>query len=932
MDETFWTLLEIEPTRDEDVIRRAYARRLKDFRPDENPQGFQMLVGAKDTALAWAQAVHEDLLAPNAIDSDIVLGAVSGGRPGELEKAASATARPHTVPDAAPSFQTEPQRERQEGETSDDENSPVKPGRAAGTTEDSAGTERTEPADAHPEEFVFARLDEIVEISNRRPWGVYPEMLETGLWLELFDLAAASLSFQRHNEFLDAVGRNVASQLAGVRRQEDETINEFARGHGFAAVVEVVEQQCRFAERPAILVDLCGPDRAMLYFSWLAHAQSARGILSRRAAGPTAYVNERTGLPTIPEEDRVAVLETPQQIKFYDEMATQGRWPFRFDFRTLLLPTTRLMAVGLTWQSCLFIALLIVIWVASVSITSNIGRLASLACIPLMICARLVMATRLNRLAIGAAVQRVMRADRRGRWDRRQRLEALRNEWRDILKFLFVVETSISVLFLVSLPITLTSSFRIEDGNKPVEAAVSEIVVSALEAVANDDKVADGGLFNLINDVIAAEQSEFRDRDKRGSLKVSDLHRSRWLEDLRRQSDQLSGNTWIVEDTRLSSGPVMATPSAEREKKLRVLADQYRAGSPDQRMKIERTLVAWEMVRRNARGPQGLAAVWAAIPPQTSGPNLDAFPEEMRRQLLDGLLAGAIENKTVDEVQLVAQFNWLLTVSDDRLAEMAPMVLPIEMTGTSGEESAAERYLREHADRPDDGHVRLAVLSTFGDTTARRNYFDIARACLDLSRAEDRMHMRRRLAENMANLPVAGMSTKIDLWRNLALGALGDPICYRKASWLAKASSPLNEFDDHYFAYRAAVGDVASLDTVAPNSADRALVQDAIEFLPANGGSTIFLDDFLSPAHRLLGTWSFRDGNFHEAILQFDEAIREKDECSENYASRSAALEAIGDHERAKADYHKAFDRVSQCGRATDLTYLQLTLKPLFDK
>jgi len=54
-----WTLLGIAPTADVAVIRRAYARKLKLTRPDEDPEGFQRLVQARDTALNEAAAIAE---------------------------------------------------------------------------------------------------------------------------------------------------------------------------------------------------------------------------------------------------------------------------------------------------------------------------------------------------------------------------------------------------------------------------------------------------------------------------------------------------------------------------------------------------------------------------------------------------------------------------------------------------------------------------------------------------------------------------------------------------------------------------------------------------------------------------------------------------------------------------------------------------------
>src|SRR5580704_9741033 len=54
-----WTLLGIAPTADVAAIRRAYAHKLKLTRPDEDPEGFQRLLQARDAALGDAAAIDD---------------------------------------------------------------------------------------------------------------------------------------------------------------------------------------------------------------------------------------------------------------------------------------------------------------------------------------------------------------------------------------------------------------------------------------------------------------------------------------------------------------------------------------------------------------------------------------------------------------------------------------------------------------------------------------------------------------------------------------------------------------------------------------------------------------------------------------------------------------------------------------------------------
>lgn len=56
-----WTVLDIAPTTDEKTIRRAYAKKLKVIRPDEDAMGYQILREAYEEALNYATYVCEEL-------------------------------------------------------------------------------------------------------------------------------------------------------------------------------------------------------------------------------------------------------------------------------------------------------------------------------------------------------------------------------------------------------------------------------------------------------------------------------------------------------------------------------------------------------------------------------------------------------------------------------------------------------------------------------------------------------------------------------------------------------------------------------------------------------------------------------------------------------------------------------------------------------
>ncbi len=946
MRETFWTLLLIAPTQDEDEIRRAYARRLRDFRPDEDPQGFQRLVGARDAALAWARARAVQPIALHAFGGqNELLEAVllPTNHNDTFERPIAEPTDVTAVPSDLPPSDEDP---LSVSNNSFSEEAP--PEQPIGMA--------TELQMGKPDldKLVFDRLSEIIAQGEKRPWSVDPSAQETQRWEELFNLASANLSLQRHEELLEALGRHVASMLPRSTLQSPDTVSEFVQGNSFAAVVEMVEQQCRFAERPATLVYLCGQNDAMVYFSWLAHAQAARGILQRREAGPTAYFDERTDLPIFPIEDREIALQTVELAKFFNRAVERKRWPFHFEWKTLMLPATQLASAGLIWQSGVFFGLLVLSTAGGLSPTSNIAQWIGLICVLVLLAARIVLPVYMQRLAVGAAVQRVIDTDRRGLWNKVTRSNSLRNFWRDYEKITSTVEVLFSVLALISVLNTLSFMGQTKDDpGKPVEGVVSEIVGSAIDAVASDDKLADSQLFDLMKFVVTVEQTGFRDRKNDTGRLLADLQDQQWLRDLHSRANQLISPRWFKESDQPLARPLMATPAAARESKLHTLAAAYRSGTPQQRMEIERSLLAWAPLLQDANDPQAIAAVWAAIPPRTSGTNLDAFPDAMRGLLLDSFLKNAVTDSLSNDLQFVVEFNQLLTVPEEKLRDMIP-VMEVDSSGgsvsggdpsrieikTNGapsksieqsitEDGAVARYLRQNLYRSPTTANRLYEASRTEVAIARMAYFNIARTCLDFNKAALRSNMRRLLAHSLADPLTPEPSTNADLWRTLGQRALAEPICYRKV--FAKGPGE-KQIDDLFNAPKKQLEGFFKTDL---STGEREYLEDFLEFMPKDNSIYGFTRNKLaSLAHGLLGNWYYDNGDYRSAILEFDQALAGGTQCGEFRMRRGQALEASGDHKRGRVDLQLAVQPSTRwC--VTDpmsVVELQLAIKPLLEK
>ncbi|MBB6305612.1 tetratricopeptide repeat protein [Rhizobium leucaenae] len=214
-----------------------------------------------------------------------------------------------------------------------------------------------------------------------------------------------------------------------------------------------------------------------------------------------------------------------------------------------------------------------------------------------------------------------------------------------------------------------------------------------------------------------------------------------------------------------------------------------------------------------------------------------------------------------------------------------------------GKDTAAERYLRQNPDHPPATAARLYQPSRTETSIARLGYFSIVRTCLDLSKTADRIRMQRFIAQSLAYPVPAEISTNADLWRTLGQRALTEPMCSRKV--LANGVRG-RDADD---LFRASSEQFSGLSNIDLSIDERDFVEDFIEFMPEDsGGFDATRNRLVSLAHGLLGNWYFRSKDYHNAVLEFDQALSGYGQCSEFRMRRGQALEALGDHKRGRAD------------------------------
>ena len=245
-----WNLLDIAPTTDEMVVRRAYARRLKVVRPDTDPEAFARLVNARQVALQFCAAGA----------SKAGSGAVSA--PGPADQSEASASAPH-APD-------EPQD------------------LSSGFSSRQAGARFESPPSTAPDAQTAAvrsllnRLRSLIFDANEapRPDPQRPPRLPIDRWQAApWKAALAGL------DELTVVNRRIVRdfivakalpllELAPVGSARLRLVE----APGACAVVAILESEFAIASDQARLTQLCGAQAMLCYLDWAALAGRLRPL------------------------------------------------------------------------------------------------------------------------------------------------------------------------------------------------------------------------------------------------------------------------------------------------------------------------------------------------------------------------------------------------------------------------------------------------------------------------------------------------------------------------------------------------------------------------------------------------------------------------------------------------------------------------------
>jgi tetratricopeptide (TPR) repeat protein len=755
-----WITLGIEPTLDEIEIRRAYARRLRLFRPDEDPRGFQRLAAARDAALTWRGPL------PNAaVRPELSEGGSQGNQEEPDRRSEIGPARSVVDLVQRPKFVDVPYESAGEREPPE----PIELEQAAPKPLDEREP-LSVPRTLDLKSECAALLDKLLGWDSIRQ-----ERLEVNWDVKAWEPLLAlidELDLIARDEVREIIARGLFLRLPNKANIPSTILADVRHGSGAAALVERLDAELHFSEDQARFALACGRSALDKYMSWLAAIKGARAAVARAEAGSKSYWDQN-GLPLFPADDRSDALPQKYLERWLTMSRVKGRKLWSFDARTLWVPTARAMQAGLSPLAAIFVAAS-VLWLAFVPLSTSKDLIIAGSAFLALLTPRFLAAVFMPRLATFAAITKVRKADRKALPPSLVRSQSVR-PFQDGFAFWIAGVLDLILAFAIVFVVIYQGgpTFRLRSfEHTPAEVVWSNFVVSVLEKTAYDDSISTPNFVGVYDGLIHA-------REKLQPRRAADLLATAMDHNI--LLEQAGSVDQFIQ--KLGDSKTLINAVA-REQKLTALTESYRAATPEDREKLENMIAQWLGLLQSAPEPEDEAAIWAAIPPRTDGAALQHYPYVSRNLALRNVLRSS---KGFNDFAF--SLSRYALASDKAFFDLPPNFLVNVV-------QAAKNDLRDPSLGPNEPadyfkqalgrRLPLADDATFEDgnsnSLALRAFREIADSCLATLNSQSRQAIQDVLIRAIRQAPEALSPTPASYWRDQTRELMADRVCFERVT------------------------------------------------------------------------------------------------------------------------------------------------------